>query len=49
MIGLPSIVMSMTPPQVRISFRRPKLGKSARHAATTCSMIGRLPRCAYEL
>ena len=49
MIGLPSMVMSITPPQVRITRSRLKGGYIAIAAWATCSMTGRLPRWAYEL
>ena len=49
MMGLPSIVMSMTPAQCRMMRNRPKLGNAVTAAAATCSIIGKLPRWAYEL
>ena len=46
MIGLPSIVMSITPPQLRIMRSRLKRGKSASSAVVKCAIAGRLLRCA---
>ena len=44
MIGEPSMVMSMTPPQVRISRRPLSRGNSATEAETTSSTVGQVPR-----
>ena len=46
MIGEPSIVMSMIPPQERSTRTRPSAGISAMPPWHTSSTMGRLPRCA---
>ena len=46
MMGLPSGVMSMMPPQDRSTLALPIIGISVMPASITCSTIGRLPRAA---
>jgi hypothetical protein len=46
MIGEPSMVMSMIPPQERSTRALPIIGISAMPASITCSTIGRFPRAA---
>ena len=46
MIGLPSGLMSMIPPQLRSTFACPIIGIRVMPASITCSTSGRFPRAA---